>query len=246
MPAGGNILLETRNVTLADDPIDRRPDRTPGEYVVLAVTDNGQGMDAATADRIFEPFYTTKARGAGTGLGLSTVYGIVKQTGGHIEVESEPGKGATFRLYFPQVPEEAEVFRPKPLDQPSLMGSETVLIVEDDEALRELAREMLESYGYKTLLANDGAAALELAQKHPNPIQLLMTDILMPKMGGIELAERLSTLQPELKILYTSGYNDSGGNLQGLAGARYLQKPYAMEEVARTVSELLESARASS
>jgi two-component system cell cycle sensor histidine kinase/response regulator CckA len=246
MPAGGTILLETGNVTFAGVPTERRPDMTPGEYVVLAVTDDGLGMDAATADRIFEPFYTTKARGAGTGLGLSTVYGIVKQTGGRIEVESEPGKGTTFRLYFPQVAEEAEAFRPKPLDQPRLMGSETVLIVEDDEALRELAREMLESYGYTTLLAGDGAAALELAQKHPHPIQLLMTDILMPKMGGIELAERLSTLQPEVKVLYTSGYNDSGGSLDGLAGARYLQKPYAMEEVARTVSELLESPRASS
>jgi two-component system cell cycle sensor histidine kinase/response regulator CckA len=240
MPEGGKILLETGNVTLANVSTDR----PPGEYVLLAVTDTGQGMDRETAGRIFEPFYTTKERGAGTGLGLSTVYGIVKQSGGHIVVESEPGLGATFRVYFPQMAEPAEAFSPKPPDERSLMGSETVLLVEDEAALRELGSEMLETYGYTVLLAGDGAAALELAQNHPDPIQLLMTDILMPKMGGIALAERLSTLHPELKVLYTSGYNDSGGNLQMVAGARYVQKPYAMEELARTVRELIDSAHA--
>ena len=241
MPEGGKLLLETSNVTLADVSTSRRPDTTPGDYVLLTVTDTGHGMDAATAGRIFEPFYTTKERDAGTGLGLSTVYGIVKQSGGHIEVESEPGIGTTFRLYFPQVAEEAEAFSPKPPDERSLTGSETVLLVEDEEALREVGRQMLETYGYTVLLAGDGAAALELAQNHPDPIQLLMTDILMPKMGGIELAERLSTLRPELKVLYTSGYNDSGGSLQRVAGSRYLQKPYAMEDLARTLRELLDA-----
>jgi PAS domain S-box-containing protein len=242
MPEGGTLLLETTNVTLADVTASRRPDTTPGDYVMLVVTDTGQGMDAATAERIFEPFYTTKARGAGTGLGLSTVYGIVKQSGGHIEVESEPGTGTSFRLYFPQVAEEVEAFSPKPVDERSLMGSETVLLVEDDEALRELGRVMLETYGYTVLLAGDGAAALELAQNHPDPIQLLMTDILMPRMGGVELAERLSKRRPDLEVLYTSGYNDSGGSLKGVAGARYLQKPCAMEDLARTLRELLDSA----
>jgi two-component system cell cycle sensor histidine kinase/response regulator CckA len=244
MPEGGKILLETGNVTLTDRSTHRRPDTAPGDYVVLTVTDHGLGMDAATASRIFEPYYTTKARGAGTGLGLSTVYGIVKHSGGHIEVESEPGLGATFRLYFPQVAGEAEAFRRKPSDVRSLRGSETVLLVEDEEALRDLGREMLEAYGYTVLLAGDGAAALELAASHPHPIQLLMTDILMPKMGGIELAERLLTQRPELKVLYTSGYSDSGGNLKMLPGARYMQKPYAMEELALTLRELIESADA--
>ena len=241
MPEGGTVLLATSNVTLADVSTSSRPDMTPGDYVLLTVTDTGHGMDAATAERIFEPFYTTKERDAGTGLGLSTVYGIVKQSGGHIEVESDPGMGTTFRLYLPQVAEEAEALGPKPPDERSLTGSETVLLVEDQEALREVGRQMLETYGYTVLLAGDGAAALELAQNQPDPIQLLMTDILMPKMGGIELAERLSTLRPELKVLYTSGYNDSGGSHQRIAGSRYLQKPYAMEGLLRTLRELLDS-----
>jgi two-component system, cell cycle sensor histidine kinase and response regulator CckA len=242
MPQGGTLLLETCNVTRADLPTSTRSDTTAGDYVLLAVTDTGHGMDAATAARIFEPFYTTKARDVGTGLGLSTVYGIVKQSGGHIEVESEPGMGTSFRLYFPQVAEKAEAFSPKPPDERSLIGSETVLLVEDEAALRAVGKEMLEMYGYTVLLAGDGAAGLELAQNHPDPIQLLMTDILMPKMGGTELAARLSTLRPELKVLYTSGYNDSGNSPQSVAGARYLQKPYAMEDLARTLRELLDPA----
>jgi PAS domain S-box-containing protein len=222
MPAGGKLLLETGNVTVADVATGRRSDTTPGDYVVLAVTDTGQGMDAATAGRIFEPFFTTKERGVGTGLGLATVDGIVKQSGGRIEVESRPGKGATFRLHFPRVADKAEAFSPRPPDERSLMGSETVLLVEDDEALRGVGREMLEPYGYTVLVAGDGEAAIELVHKHPDPIQLLMTDILMPRMGGIELAERLSTMRPELKVLYTSGYNDSGSSSDRIAVSRYL------------------------
>jgi two-component system, cell cycle sensor histidine kinase and response regulator CckA len=242
MPEGGSLRLETGNVTLVEPSTDRRPDTSSGDYVVLAVTDTGQGMDAATASRIFEPFYTTKTPDAGTGLGLSTVYGIVKQSGGHIEVETEPGLGSTFRLYFPQVAAAPEPFSPRPPDERSLTGSETILLVDDEEALRALGKEMLEAYGYTVLLAGDGDAALELAQNHPDPIQLLMTDILMPKRGGIALAKQLSILRPEVKILYTSGYNDSGGGLERVAGARYLQKPYAMEELARTLRELLDTA----
>ena len=212
----------------------------PGDYAVIAVTDSGQGMDAATIERIFEPFYTTKERGVGTGLGLATVYGIVMQSGGHVEVESEPGIGTSFRLYFPQVAEEAEAVLSEPPDERLLTGSETVLLVEDEEAVREVGREMLEMYGYTALVASDGAEGLELAQNHPQPFQLLMTDILMPKMGGIELAERLSSLRPELKVLYTSGYNDNEDSPQMVAGARYIQKPYTIEELARTLRELLD------
>jgi CheY-like chemotaxis protein len=234
MRGGGKLMLETSNLTFEDGA------RAAGDYVMLAVTDTGEGMDAATANRIFEPFYTTKARGAGTGLGLSTVYGIVKQSGGDIEVESELGRGTTFRIYFPSAVGAVEAFTPKPPDERSLMGLETVLLVEDEEALRGLGKEMLEPYGYTVLLAADGAAALELVRNLDIPIELLITDILMPRIGGIELAKRLSTLRPEMKVLYTSGYNDSGGSLERLDGARYLQKPYAMEELARTVREMLD------
>jgi PAS domain S-box-containing protein len=230
MPTGGTLLVETRNVT-----------REGADYSVLAVTDTGCGMNAATMARIFEPFYTTKERGAGTGLGLSTVYGIVKQSGGQIDVESEPGIGTTFRVYFPQVADVAEPFSPKPRDERSLSGTETILLVEDEASLRRLGREILESYGYAVLVAGDGVAGLELALSNAEPIDLLMTDILMPKMGGIELAERLSVLRPELKILYTSGYNDSGGSPEIVAGARYLPKPYAMEDLARALRDLLDT-----
>ncbi len=243
MPEGGTLLVTTSDVIHPDASTNGSADATPGVYVMLTVTDTGQGMDAATAERIFEPFFTTKERGAGTGLGLATVYGIVKQSGGEIEVESEPGVGTTFRIYFPQVAEEPEALNPKRPDERSLTGSETVLLVEDEEALRAVGKTMLERYGYTVLLAADGAEALELAQNHPHPIRLLMTDILMPKMGGIELAERLSALRPELKILYTSGYSDSGSSLQRIEGAGYLQKPYAMEELARMLRGLLDPAQ---
>jgi PAS domain S-box-containing protein len=233
MPGGGRLLIETGNVTLAGSP-------APGEYVVLSVSDTGEGMDAATTERIFEPFYTTKPRGAGTGLGLSTVYGIVKQSGGHIEVDSDPGAGSVFRLYFPQIAEAPVSFSPAPPDERSLMGTETILLVEDEEALRRVGRAILETYGYTVLTACDGAAGLELAQEWREPIQLLMTDVLMPKMGGIELAERLSGLSAELRVLYTSGYSDVTTAPYGVAGARYLQKPYAMEDLARTLRDLLD------
>jgi CheY-like chemotaxis protein len=240
MPDGGALVLATGNVTLGDALTDARLDASRDEYVVLTVADTGAGMDAETAARIFEPYYTTKVRGAGTGLGLATVDGIVKQSGGRIDLETAPGVGTTIRIYFPRVAGTAEAFSPKPRDERSLMGSETVLLVEDEEALRGIGRQMLELYGYTVLLAGDGAAGLELALNHPRPIQLVMTDILMPTMGGIELAERLSTLRPELKVLYTSGYNDSTGSPKRVEGAGYLAKPYGMEDLARTLRELLD------
>jgi CheY-like chemotaxis protein len=242
MPEGGTLVLETANVTVTDVSPDTGPD-VAGDYVLLVVTDTGAGMDAETAGRIFEPFYTTKERGSGTGLGLSTVYGIVKQSEGHIEVESDPGLGTSFRLFFPRVAEEAGAFSPKPPDEQSLMGSETVLLVEDEKALLDLGKDMLETYGYTVLLAGEGAAALELVRDHPEPIQLLMTDVLMPTMGGIELAKQLCALRPDLKVLYTSGYNPSGASLERIAGSRFLQKPYTMDELARALRELLDSAQ---
>jgi two-component system cell cycle sensor histidine kinase/response regulator CckA len=241
MPDGGTLRVTTANVTLAEDAAERGSDTPPGDYVVLAVTDSGHGMDSETTARIFEPFFTTKERGAGTGLGLATVYGIAKQFGGDIEVESEPGVGTTFRLYFPRVSATPEPFVVQPVDDGRpLNGVETVLLVEDEEALRSIGREILEAYGYTVILAGDGLEALEVARNGAGPIQLLMTDILMPKMGGIELAERLSALHSDLKVLYTSGYNDSGAGLRRVPGSRYLQKPYAMQELGRTLRELLD------
>jgi two-component system, cell cycle sensor histidine kinase and response regulator CckA len=241
MPNGGTLRVTTANVTLAEDAAERGSDTAPGDYVVLSVTDSGHGMDAETTARIFEPFFTTKERGAGTGLGLATVYGIAKQFGGDIEAESEPGVGTTFRLYFPRVSATAEPFSAQPVDDGRpLNGVETVLLVEDEEALRSIGKEILEAYGYTVILAGDGVEALEVAQNGAGSIQLLMTDILMPRMGGIELAEQLSALHPDLKILYTSGYNDSGAGLRGVPGSRYLQKPYAMQELGRTLRELLD------
>jgi two-component system cell cycle sensor histidine kinase/response regulator CckA len=241
MPDGGTLRVTTANVTLAEDAAERGSDTPAGDYVVLAVTDSGHGMDPETAGRIFEPFFTTKERGAGTGLGLSTVYGIAKQFGGDIEVDSEPGVGTTFRLYFPRVSAAPEAFRAQPVDDGrSLRGTETVLLVEDEEALRSLGKEILEAYGYTVILARDGLEALQVAHNGAESIQLLMTDILMPKMGGIELAEQLSALHADLKVLYTSGYNDSGAGLHRVDGSRYLQKPYSMQQLGRTLRELLD------
>ncbi len=226
MPEGGSLIVATRS-----DVLEGR--------VMLAVTDTGQGMDEAAIARIFEPFYTTKERDVGTGLGLSTVDGIVQQSGGHVEVESEPGKGTTFRAFFPAVAELPAASSPKAPDERPLTGSETVLLAEDEDAVRGLGKQILELFGYSVLVAADGVEALEVAASHPDPIHLLMTDLRMPRMGGVELAERLSLLRPELKVLYTSG---SGGSLQDLVGAPCLAKPYALEDLARTLRDLLDPA----
>jgi CheY-like chemotaxis protein/two-component sensor histidine kinase len=243
MPDGGKLRVTTATVTLSEGLAEREHDTAPGDYVVLTVSDTGHGMDAETVGRIFEPFYTTKARGAGTGLGLATVYGIAKQFGGDIEVESEPGAGTAFRLYFPRIADAPQPPVSQPIDDGrSLLGTETVLLVEDEEALRSIGKEILEAYGYTVILAGDGVEALEIVRAGSEPIHLVMTDVLMPKMGGIELAEELSTLHSGLKILYTSGYNDSGTDLSRVTGSRYLQKPYAMQELARTLRDLLDPA----
>jgi two-component system, cell cycle sensor histidine kinase and response regulator CckA len=242
MPGGGTLVLTTGNATVAKVPTGSTQIVAPGDYVVLTVADTGRGMDPSTAGRIFEPFFTTKARGAGTGLGLATVYGIVKQGGGEIEVESELGVGTTFRLYLPRIAASPEPFRVKPLrDERLLNGTETILLVEDEETLRAIGKEILEGYGYTVLLAAEGGEALALVRDRAEPIQLLMTDVLMPGMGGLELAEKLSALQPELRILYTSGYNDNGSGLKRMQGSRYLQKPYGMQQLARTLRDLLDS-----
>jgi hypothetical protein len=241
MPGGGKLTLETQNVILGESHASRNPNVVPGDYVMLAVTDTGHGMDAGTTSRIFEPFFTTKEPGAGTGLGLSTVYGIVKQSGGHVEVESEPRVGTSFRIYLPQAGEEAEALEPRALPKGPVEETETILFVEDDEALRRLGRDVLERSGYTVLSAGDGEEALELAQSYPDPIHLLMTDVLLPKLGGIELAERLAALRPRLKTLYTSGYDDAAADREGArAGTSFLQKPYGIEALVGALRELFD------
>ena len=206
MPRGGKVIIETTNVDLDVDYAGQHVDVPAGPYVQLAVSDSGTGMDAATRERIFEPFFTTKEQGKGTGLGLSTVWGIVKQSGGHIWVYSEPGVGTTFKLYLPRVDREVdqEVERRTPTVRPR--GNETVLLVEDDPQLRAIAARVLKEQGYAVLQSTNGADALVVAEMHDGPIQLLLTDVVMPRMNGFELVERLRSSRPELKVLIVSGY----------------------------------------
>ena len=206
MPSGGSLTIETSNVTLDGKcALAHRP-ILPGKYVLLAVRDTGHGMDAETKARIFEPFFTTKEQGKGTGLGLATVYGIVKQSGGCVWVESEPEKGARFEVYLPRVDEAAESVASEEIALTTVRGRKTVLIVEDEEAVRALACELLESAGYKVLTAKDGTEALAVAEQSDEPIHLLLTDVVMPKVRGPELAKRLKGLRTKLRIVYMSGY----------------------------------------
>jgi CheY-like chemotaxis protein len=244
MPQGGRLALETANATVDERAPRRAHDMTPGSYVVLSVADSGHGMDAATRAQIFEPFFTTKEVGKGTGLGLATVYGIVKQSGGFIEVESEPGRGAAFKVYLPRVeeamaaPEAARASGARP------RGSETVLLVEDDESLRTLAREILTVQGYVVLEAAAPADALRIQQAHQGRIDLLLTDVVMPEMNGRQLADRLTVERPEMAVLFMSGYTGAAlGAADGLAEftGQLLQKPFTPDGLTRRVREVLDA-----
>ena len=243
MPTGGKLTIETQNVELSEMYAEARQPVVPGAYVMLAVSDTGVGMDAKTQARIFEPFFTTKEAGKGTGLGLATVYGIVKQSGGYIWTYSEPGHGATFKVYLPQVeaPVEATVRPPEP--GRTLGGTETVLLAEDDELLRPLARGLLEKLGYTVLDAGTAAAALALAHAHGGPIHLLLTDVVMPGESGRQLARRLGEVRPDMRVLYTSGYSDDAIVHHGMLepGLNYLQKPFTPATLARSVREVLDA-----
>ncbi len=243
MPGGGRVLIETTRLLLRDELVERRHRLAPGDYVCLAVTDSGLGMDEATQAHLFEPFFTTKEVGKGTGLGLATVYGIVKQSGGYIWVYSEPGRGTTVKVYLPRVPGAAEPPLPAP-EPPALRGGhETVLLVEDAAPVRTLARRSLEACGYKVIDAADGPSALELSARHTGEIAVLVTDVVMPGMSGRELAERLAPTRPAMKVLYTSGYTDDAMVRQGVlnAGVAFLQKPFVPDSLARKVREVLDS-----
>ena len=241
MPDGGKITIQTANVTL-DGALRREHTFIhPGPYVVISVTDTGLGMDKETQSRIFEPFFTTKEKGKGTGLGLSTVYGIVKQSGGYVFAQSEVGQGTTFRLYLPQVEDAADISGPAKTASAETSGSETVLLVEDEESVRQLVRETLESRGYTVMEAENGEVGLKIADAHNGPIHMMITDVVMPGMSGRELAKRLMQVRPETKVLYLSGYTEDAIVHQGVleTGTAFLQKPFTLQTLSRKVREVL-------
>jgi two-component system, cell cycle sensor histidine kinase and response regulator CckA len=247
MPGGGTLTIETAALELGEKDDSPPLDAKPGPYVMLAVSDTGTGMDKATQARIFEPFFSTKEAGQGTGLGLATVFGIVKQSDGMIEVHSECGKGTTFRLYFPATTAgtvQSSLPPPPPCHTQS-SGNETILLVEDEPLLRALGCKILRKRGYIVLDAQDGVDALRLAEEHGGTIDLLLTDVVMPRMGGRPLAEQLLLLRPDVKVLYMSGYTDDVVVRNGLVDATlsFIQKPVSPEALARKVREVLDSAR---
>jgi len=240
MPTGGRITIETANTTLDDTYAKTHLDVQPGEYVMIAVSDDGNGMDAETRRRIFEPFFTTKAKGKGTGLGLAMVYGIVKQAGGDIWVYSELGKGTVFKLYFPRVREPASALGGHSAPPLAREGGETVLVVEDERDVRELTAKMLKRMGYHALAAAGGAEALAIAGSYAGRIALVVTDVVMPDMGGGRLAEELRRRRPDIKILFISGYTGNTiSKRDALGAAAFLAKPFSREELARKVREAL-------
>jgi signal transduction histidine kinase len=245
MPSGGKLTIETSNVELDQVYASGHAGVRPGPYVMIAVTDTGYGMDEETLSHIFEPFFTTKGVGRGTGLGLSTVYGIVKQSSGNVWVYSEPGNGTTFKVYLPRV----QSYVREPLqDEPLILppqGSETILVVEDDEIVRKMTQEILSINGYSVLEAANSAEALLTCNKHPGPIQLMITDVVMPQMSGCELAEQVASIRPEMAVLYMSGYTGNALIHHGVLidSNAFISKPFTPDSLAGKVRELLDTTR---
>jgi two-component system, cell cycle sensor histidine kinase and response regulator CckA len=243
MPDGGRITIETANVTLDATYARSHMGVQPGDFVMIAVTDTGHGMDAETRRHIFEPFFTTKAKGKGTGLGLATVYGMVKQSGGDIWVYSEPGQGTIFKLYFPRVSDSpAEPLEPE-TDLSSVRGNETILLVEDEGAVRDLTAKILRQLGYRVLCAESAPQALRTARLHAGEIALLLTDVVMPGMSGRQLADELRIDRPSVRVLYLSGYTENTVVTHGVldAGVNFLAKPFSREVLALKIREVLGS-----
>ena len=244
MPNGGDISIKTENVELDERYAATHADVKPGSYVMLAISDTGSGMDEATRQRIFEPFFTTKGVGKGTGLGLATVYGIVKQSGGHIWVYSELGQGTVFKLYFPTVDAPTEAAPSRASQQRALRGNETILLVEDEQGVRALAKNVLEMYGYRVLEAKDPLEAIQVSRSHKEAIDLLLTDVVMPQMNGKRLSEVLVPERPNMKVLFMSGYTDDTVTRQRILepGACFLQKPFTPTALAAKLRSALQKA----
>jgi two-component system cell cycle sensor histidine kinase/response regulator CckA len=244
MPDGGTVTIALADVELDAAPRGVDVALRSGPHVMLAVSDTGCGMDAATRSRIFEPFFTTKEVGKGTGLGLATVYGIVQQSDGAIQVESEPGHGTTFRIYLPRV-DSAAAGEPAEVPVAATAGRETLLVVEDEQAVRVLEAEILAGHGYRVLVAGDAQEALALEQRTPEPIALLVTDVVMPGRSGRELAQEFLRRRPQTRVLYVSGYANDAFVGRGLleAGTWFLQKPFTPEVLAHKVRDILDTER---
>jgi two-component system, cell cycle sensor histidine kinase and response regulator CckA len=243
MPDGGTLIIETRNGEWDESFVASHAEVRRGRYVLIVVGDSGTGMDEATQARIFEPFFTTKGPAKGTGLGLAMVYGFVKQSGGHIEVDSEPGRGTTFKIYLPRADETTPAAKSaRDLKVPH--GTETVLLVEDEDAVRTLARYVLRSSGYNVLEAGTGQEAVEIAMAYENAIDLLVTDVVMPGMSGRQLADSLVLTRPDIRILFMSGYTDEAILRHNVleASIAFLQKPFSPTGLARKVREVLDAA----
>jgi two-component system cell cycle sensor histidine kinase/response regulator CckA len=243
MPRGGDLTIETANVTLDQTYAAEHAEVCPGPYALLSVTDNGSGMDRETQALIFEPFFTTKEKGKGTGLGLSTVFGIVKQSRGHITVQSEPGRGTTIKVFLPFTDELLPGIEALPLGLESLRGSENILLVEDEEPVRRLVARILQTCGYGVIEAPNGEEALRQYQQRQGPIHLMLTDVIMPLTGGPDLAQQLSILDPEVKVLYMSGYTDNAIVHDGVLdpGVAYIQKPFTPAALAQKVRQVLDA-----
>jgi CheY-like chemotaxis protein len=244
MPKGGKLTIETSNVHLSEEFAGRHVSVPAGDYVMLAVSDSGCGMDAQTQARIYEPFFTTKEVGKGTGLGLATVYGIVKQSEGSIWVYSEVGRGTTFKIYLPSVEAVVEKVAAASENPDLLRGAETVLLVEDEEVVREMASEVLRENGYHVMEAKHPEDALIMATQFDGRIHLMLTDVVMPQMSGRDLAEQITPLRPDMKVLYMSGYTDDAIVHHGVLeeGTAFIAKPFSIDGLARKLREVLDEA----
>lgn len=244
MPNGGRLLVETHNAELDEEYCRRNGSISPGRYVCLSVSDDGVGMDAATIEKIFEPFFTTKEKGKGTGLGLATVFGVVKQHLGHIAVYSEIGKGSVFRVFLPAIEAAAEARR-EIEEVPVRGGAETILLAEDHEGLRHMSQQMLAALGYSIVLARDGREAIEKFEANPRNISLVVLDVVMPRLGGPGALEQIRAINPSIPVIFTSGYSEESEMLSSLVSsgrALLLQKPYPPKDLARKIRDLLDKA----